>query len=70
MNTVSNFLSDMIDFNMIALFFISAVMLIFLDAKKFEKEGLQREFKFSKFMGYIYAAIGVGLYIISRFIML
>lgn len=68
MEYVLHFFKDMYDFNVLILFLISAYVLVFIDSKTFRRKGLKKEGRFSKVMGFAYAALSIGLYIISLII--
>lgn len=65
MECIMHFFKDMYDFNVLILFLISAYLLVFMDSKTLMRKGLKKESRFSKVMGFLYAALGIGLYVIS-----
>lgn len=68
---MQNFLktfAEIFDINVMVLFLIAAAFLLYPDAASFKKQGLQKEYKLAKIMGYVYIVLGIGLYTIARFI--
>ena len=68
MSWILHFFKDMYDFNVLLLFLISGYLLLFRDSKSLERKGLKKESRLSKLMAYVYAALGIGLYITSLII--
>jgi hypothetical protein len=62
------FITRTFNINVLALFLLAAVFLIFIDAPEYKKTNYIRESRFSKAAGYIYIIIGVVLYITARLI--
>lgn len=62
MNAVLEFIHSTFDLNVLALFLISSIILVFIDAKAYKKDGLKKEYKFARFFGYFYLVIGFVLY--------
>jgi fluoride ion exporter CrcB/FEX len=69
MTSVLKFIAGTFDINVLALFLISAVF-FFVNSKEYKKNGLKKEYKFSKFMMYFYIGLGMALYIAARYIRL
>ena len=68
MQGILEFISDTFDINVLALFIISSIILIFFDSQDYKKQGKKREYKFSKFFGYLYMGLGFALYIAAKLI--
>lgn len=63
------FIVDTFDLNVLILFLISSIFLVF-DTKDYKKRGLVKEYRFSRFFGYFYIIIGMILYVMSKYIRL
>ena len=68
MEWIMHFFKDMYDFNILVLFLISAYLLVFIDSKTLRRKGLKKESRLSRVMGFVYAALGIGLYVTSLII--
>lgn len=68
MEWIMHFFKDMYDFNVLVLFLISSYILVFIDSKALRRKCLKKESKLSKAAGFIYAVLGIGLYITSLII--
>lgn len=68
MEYVLHFFKDMYDFNVMILFLTSAYLLVFVDSKTFRRNGLKKEGRLSKVIGFAYAALSISLYIVSLII--
>jgi hypothetical protein len=68
MNAVLSFLVNTFDVNVMILFIISGLFLIFLDSKEYKKDGFKKEYKFARFFGIFYIVAGIILYTATRFI--
>lgn len=68
MQNILKILTNIFDFNEMFLFIIAAVFLLFADAPSFKKQNFQKEYKLAKILGYVYIVVGVGMYVISRYI--
>lgn len=68
MKSLLSTFADIFDVNVMALFFIAAIFLLFLDCKSFKRQNLEKEYKLAKFFGYGYIATGIILYTLARFI--
>jgi small neutral amino acid transporter SnatA (MarC family) len=68
MEWIMHFFKDMYDFNVLVLFLISSYLLVFIDSKALRRKGLNKESRLSRVMGFVYAALGIGLYVTSLII--
>lgn len=68
MNAVLEFIHGTFDLNVLVLFLISALMLIFVDAKAYKKDGLKKEYRFARFFGFLYLILGFVLYFAAKLI--
>jgi hypothetical protein len=68
MENILRFIADVFDINVLALFIISSLFLLFMDAKEYKEQGNKKEYKFSRFFGYFYIVVGLALYVAAGFI--
>ena len=68
MNVIVKFITNYFNLTVLSLFLISSFFLILLDCKEYKKEGLKREYTFSKIIGYIYIIGGFAMYIVATYI--
>ena len=66
---VLDFISKYYDTKAFMLFVISSLILIFVDAKGYEKVNMIREYKFSKYTGYFYIILGILLLIVKKYVL-
>lgn len=66
---VLEFISKYYDTEAFILFIISSLILIFVDAKGYEKVNMMREYKFSKYAGYFYIVFGIMLLIVKKYLL-
>ncbi len=65
---ILHFFRDIYDIYVLLFFLVSAYILLFIDWRSFRKKGLKKEARLSRIAGYVYAALGIGLYITSLII--
>jgi hypothetical protein len=68
LDTVIKFLKEYFNINILVLFFISSWFLLYFDSKEFKKKNMQREYKFSLYIGIGYIVISLGIYGFIKFI--
>jgi hypothetical protein len=68
MEGILRFIADVFDINVLALFIISSLFLLLMDAREYKKKGDKKEYKFAKFFGYFYIVTGLALFVAARFI--
>jgi hypothetical protein len=68
MEAVLSFINRTFNINVLVLFLIASIFLLFIDAPNYKKTNYVRESRFCKAMGYIYIILGLGLYIAARLI--
>lgn len=68
MQSILKAISNIFDFNEMFLFIVAAVFLLFADAPSFKKQNLQKEYKLAKIIGYVYIVVGIGIYVVARYI--
>jgi hypothetical protein len=70
MRAVLRYIAETFDFNVLILFYISSAFLLYFDVKELKEKELKKEYKFSKFFGYLFIISGTALYIAARLIRL
>lgn len=70
MQYILRFIANTFDFNVLCLFLISSIFLIYIDGRNFKKLEWIKEYKFSIYAGYFYFAAGLILFIMARYIRL
>lgn len=68
MEEILKFVQNYFNLNMLILFLLSSFFLIVIDCKEYKKDGLNKEYKFSLYMGIIYILLGFTMYGLSKFI--
>ncbi len=68
MEAVLKFIVKYVDINVLALFLIASIFLLYIDAKGYKKSGLNREYRMSRVFGYIYIVLGIVLFAIARYV--
>jgi hypothetical protein len=62
------FIDRTFNINVLVLFLLASIFLIFIDAPNYKKTNYVRESRFCKAAGYIYIILGFGLFIAARLI--
>lgn len=70
MQYILKFIANTFDLNVLGLFLISSIFLIYVDGRDFKKLELYKEYKLSVYAGYLYIAAGIILFIMARYIRL
>lgn len=70
MKNVLKFIMETFDLNVLALFLISGIFLLYFDSNEYKKNNLMKEYRFSMFFGYLYIVIGIVMFVIARYIRL
>lgn len=68
MKAVLVFIGKTFNFNVLGLFIISSIFLLFVDSTNYKKMNYVRESRFCKITGYVYLILGFGLFIAAKFI--
>lgn len=70
MNPIWRFLVDYFNLTVLVLFFISSGFLIFVDCREYKKEGLKREYIFSKATAYVFIFGSLAVYFVVNFLVM
>jgi hypothetical protein len=68
MMSILKFISDKFDINVLGLFIISSLFLLFMDSKEFKEGNFTREYKTARFFGFFNIGFGLVMYILGRII--
>jgi hypothetical protein len=68
LDKIITFLKEYFNINILVLFFVSSFFLLYFDSREFKKKSMQRDYKFSLYIGIAYIIGGLGIYLLTKFI--